>query len=330
MYALSRVPSTQLALPKYLLLVVFSPALHFLDLLTLITHLMLCRNYLIPSNFIWALRFHLVPPFPSYTLDTMYPNATAYHRDTQRFHCPTQKPKPPLWFSHTHILPYTYINFPVSCCHVDPSCVTSALTSSLFTCSTSSHRTRISLPKGFLWLLEPVLPMPTAGKKCVGRPSREQPSTDNQWELRYKYPSSLALQVEKRVYVLCSFSEFPSRGKPWLPAVVTDLIMCPFLAASPSRFPTPLLVLPSFTSQMNCLYLNPCLRVCIWGNSNQDTAMLTLGPTVPVEQKGVTAEHSVALRKIFSLTDKTVCLALSKVLIREAVPAHFSHHFFQM
>lgn len=42
---------------------------------------------------------------------------------------------------HTYFHTHTYINLSVSCCHLDSSPVTSALTCSVFTCPTSTCRT---------------------------------------------------------------------------------------------------------------------------------------------------------------------------------------------
>lgn len=117
--------------------------------------------------------------------------------------------------------------------------------------------------------------MGRAGQKCQrinalgGIP---QPMTDG--ELVDKYPSFLPLRVEgttlSKFYTVSQWS--PGGWNPSKLIPVTCSVAHPALAAftslsHSSTRPPPPQVLPRITSQINCLALNPCLRVCFWGQN---------------------------------------------------------------
>lgn len=70
------------------------------------------------------------------------------------------------------------------------------------------------------------------------------------------------LRASRSRFQLTTAPSVPSRIKIQLPAVITGLIACLLFASHPTsqlcHFP------------INYLHLNPGLRVCFWGNPNQD------------------------------------------------------------
>lgn len=138
--------------------------------------------------------------------------------------------------------------------------------------------------------------------------------------------SQLSCPTGGRVWVcvLCSFLELPSRDRPWLPTVVTDLHTP--LAACASRFPTPPLVLPGITSQRNYLYLTPCLQ----GAQHQTTWPSYSGAHCPHGTEKSDSWAFSGFEKGVSLRDKILCLAWSEVLSTEDATTHFPCLFFQI
>lgn len=105
----------------------------------------------------------------------------------------------------------------------------------------------MTLPRGFLWTMEP------AGQQ--DRP--EEHSTSNRQELEDQVPSPLALSWDEGLITHPSLTSFP------------------FLFPSLTR----LLMFPGIASQIYYLHLKLCLKVCFSGNPNGDTFILTLANT---------------------------------------------------
>lgn len=151
-------------------------------------------------------------------------------------------------------------------------------------------------------------------------PARQQAPTNHSWQLGCKDGSSEVCSVR-----------FPSGSQPWLPTVVTHLIMCLLRGCLCSQFLTLLLVLPDIihTSQMSNLHLNPCLGVCFWGNSNQDTCQSFSSPH-PHGAARSDSELSVALRKVFFLREKTPCLVWSEMLLEKVFQVIFQVSYIRL
>lgn len=114
---------------------------------------------------------------------------------------------------------------------------------------------------------------PAAGPKCPSKSTPLPPkwlSTIDCKEPVYKYPSFLPLQVAFLRHVFCIGTEVLSRNKFQLSVAGTCLIkkFIKHLLSFPLSFPH----FPTSASQrrctINCLHLDPCLRISFQRNSN--------------------------------------------------------------
>lgn len=105
------------------------------------------------------------------------------------------------------------------------------------------------------------------GNRCLFTPTQQ--SSNNWWVFGCNYPSSPPLgQDDVEVCFIHWLPEFSKRIKFQEPTVVPWLMMHSW---RPSLLClTPFKVFPEITSQINYLYVNPCLMICLCKNSKQE------------------------------------------------------------